>query len=81
MNACLRACVRAGGKEGDGAEETTYMTTITYDCQEGYKRGVGNWILTCLENKEWTGIPPICEGQCACVRACRRETSLKRRPT
>ncbi|KAI0236128.1 Sushi, von Willebrand factor type A, EGF and pentraxin domain-containing protein 1 [Lamellibrachia satsuma] len=42
-------------------EETIYMTTITYDCQEGYKRGVGNWTRTCLENKQWTGIPPMCE--------------------
>ena len=65
-----------------GPEETIYMTTITYDCQEGYKRGVGNWTRTCLENKQWTGTPPMCEGQCdtgtgtsgvcmcACVRAC-----------
>ncbi|KAI0236130.1 P-selectin, partial [Lamellibrachia satsuma] len=45
----------------DVPEETTYMTTITYDCQEGYKRGVGNWTRTCLENKQWTGTPPMCE--------------------
>ncbi|KAI0230316.1 hypothetical protein LSAT2_019315 [Lamellibrachia satsuma] len=75
MRARVRACVRAGGKEGDVPEETTYMITITYDCQEGYK--------------QWTGIAPMCEGQSACVRAWvrafgrkgRRETSLKRRPT
>ena len=59
MRARVRACVRAGGKEGDVPEETTYMTTITYDCQEGYK--------------QWTGIQPMCEGQCACVRVCVRE--------
>ena len=63
----------------DVPEETSYMTTITYDCQEGYKRGVGNWTRTCLKNKQWTGIPPMCEGQCdirtgvrACVRSCVR---------
>ena len=47
--------------------ETTYMTSITYDCQEGYKRGVGNWTRTCLENKQCTGIPPMCEGLCVYV--------------
>ena len=51
----------------DVPEETTYMTSITYDCQEGYKRGVGNWTRTCLENKQWTGIPPMCEGLCVYV--------------
>ena len=51
----------------DVPEETTYMTTITYDYQEGYKRGVGNWKRTCLENKQWTGTPPMCEGQCVYV--------------
>ena len=55
MRACVRAFVRAGRREGDDLEETPYMTTITYDCQEGYK--------------QWTGISPMCEGQCACVRA------------
>ncbi|KAK2172864.1 hypothetical protein NP493_923g00015 [Ridgeia piscesae] len=42
-------------------EETTYMTNITYDCEEGYKRGVGgDWTRTCLENKQWSGTPPVC---------------------
>ena len=52
----------------DVPEETTYMTNITYDCEEGYKRGVGgDWTRTCLENKQWNGTPPVCLGQC--VRA------------
>ncbi|KAK2174780.1 hypothetical protein NP493_778g04049 [Ridgeia piscesae] len=39
----------------------TYMTSITYDCEEGYKRGVGgDWTRTCLENKQWSGTPPVC---------------------
>ncbi|KAK2160376.1 hypothetical protein NP493_1655g00005 [Ridgeia piscesae] len=37
------------------------MTNITYDCEEGYKRGVGgDWTRTCLENKQWSGTPPAC---------------------
>ncbi|KAK2153589.1 hypothetical protein NP493_2290g00000, partial [Ridgeia piscesae] len=45
----------------DVPEETTYMTNITYDCEEGYKRGVGgDWTRTCLENKQWSGTPPVC---------------------
>ena len=49
--------MRAGGREEDVPEETTYMTTITYECQEGYKRGVGNWKRTCLENNYYLKFP------------------------
>ncbi|KAK2174775.1 hypothetical protein NP493_778g04036 [Ridgeia piscesae] len=45
----------------DVPEETTYMTGITYHCEEGYKRGVGgDWTRTCLENKQWSGTSPVC---------------------
>ena len=79
FNACPLTVVSCGSLAPvahalyDIPEETTYMTSITYDCEEGYKRGVGgDWTRTCLENKQWSGTPPVCLGQCVCVCACVR---------
>ena len=67
VRACVRACGREGGKDGDVPEETTYMTTITYDCQEGYKHGLEYY--PCVKVSE------------PCVRACGREGDVPEETT
>lgn len=39
---------------------TTYLSTVTYSCKEGYKYTSGDLISTCLDTRVWNGTAVVC---------------------
>ena len=44
-------------------------STATYTCTVGYTL-VGNATRTCLESGEWSGVEPLCTGECLSIIGC-----------
>ena len=51
----------------DGADVTlsdnSYQHVVTYSCQYGYKLTGGNLTRTCLADRTWDGVLPVCTGK------------------
>ncbi|XP_048449807.1 complement decay-accelerating factor transmembrane isoform-like isoform X2 [Rhincodon typus] len=61
---CNRPKVPANGKMVAGFKKTyTYLDTITYGCNKGFKM-FGGSVIECRENNTFVPPPPTCERDC-----------------
>ena len=42
--------------------DDTYLSIAEYDCMDGTRLVEGDLTRTCLSDKQWSGLVPICEG-------------------
>ncbi len=43
--------------------DLTYQGQLSYTCDTGYANISGDLSRTCQANSNWTGTPPVCEGE------------------